>query len=238
MVGDPPVIDYPDQPDQEGGTSKAIPAGCPGSATPATDAAPASCRFNGSYAGTTWRLHPGYYPGGINLEAGTFYLEPGIYHVAGGIDPGGGSGPVSFRIAGGTASATTVAIGQSTLGGGILIFNGEHASLPDGRIILQGGDAGVNLLPLHDGSLWDSMVVFQDRDVCVDMSIVGGSSSMQVRGVIYVPCGKVIAEGNGGTVETDQIIAYRFQMKGDIGSLTVNYDDAFLPDATYAGLVE
>jgi ribosomal protein S27E len=82
------------------------------------------------------------------------------------------------------------------------------------------------------------MVVFQDRDVCVDMSIVGGSSSMQVRGVIYVPCGKVIAEGNGGTVETDQIIAYRFQMKGDIGSLTVNYDDAFLPDATYAGLVE
>jgi hypothetical protein len=216
----------------------AIPNGCPGSAVPASDAVPAACRFTGSYAGTTWRLYPGYYPGGINLEAGTFYLEPGIYHVAGGFDPGGGVGVVSFRIAGGGASVTSTATSGTTVGGGILIFNGEHATLPDGKIVLQGGAAGVNLWPLDDGSVWDKIVVFQDRDVCTDMSIVGASSSMQVRGVIYVPCGTVVAEGNGGAVVTDQIIANRFQMKGNIGSLTVSYDDDFLPEATFAGLVE
>jgi hypothetical protein len=238
MTGDPPEIEYPTPPAQEGGAAAPIPAGCPGSATAATDAVPAACRFNGSYAGTTWRLYPGYYPGGINLEAGIFYLEPGIYYVAGGFDPGGGVGPVSFRIAGGGASVTSVAAGMPTLGGGILIFNGEHATLQDGKIVLQGGDAGVNLWPLNDGSDWQSMVVFQDRDVCVDMSIVGGSSTMQVRGVIYIPCGTVVAEGDGGAVITDQIIAFRFQMKGNIGSLSVLYDDDFLPPATYAGLVE
>jgi hypothetical protein len=228
MAGDPPVIVYPTAPSQEGGTTKNIPAGCPGSATPATDEVPATCEFAGSYAGTTWRLSPGYYPGGINLEAGTFYLEPGIYYVAGG----------GFRIAGGGASVTSVDSGGTTLGGGILIFNGEHATAADGQVVLQGGDAGVNLWPLNDGSLWDSMIVFQDRDVCLDMSIVGASSSMQVRGVIYVPCGKVVVEGNGGTVVTDQIIAFRFQMKGNIGSLTVAFDENFIPDVSYAGLVE
>jgi hypothetical protein len=46
------------------------------------------------------------------------------------------------------------------------------------------------------------------------------------------------AEGDGGTVVTDQVIAFRFQLKGNIGSLTVAYDDSFLPSNRVAGLVE
>lgn len=61
---------------------------------------------------------------------------------------------------------------------------------------------------------------------------------MQVRGTIYAPAAKIVAEGSGGAIITDQIIAFRFQMRGDIGSLTVAFDANFLPEATFAGLVE
>jgi hypothetical protein len=89
-------------------------------------------------------------------------------------------------------------------------------------------------------------LLFQDRDVCLDARIVGSASDMQVRGTVYIPGGPscpadhpvLIAEGNGGSVTLDQVIAFRFQMKGNIGSLTVAYDDDYLPTATVAGLVE
>lgn len=50
--------------------------------------------------------------------------------------------------------------------------------------------------------------------------------------------GEVVAEGSGGAIITDQVIAYRFQMRGDIGSLTVAFDENFTPKARFAGLVE
>lgn len=61
---------------------------------------------------------------------------------------------------------------------------------------------------------------------------------MQVRGTIYAPSALVVAEASGGTITTDQVIAFRFQLKGDAGSLTVAYEDDFLIDLTLAGLVE
>jgi hypothetical protein len=48
------------------------PAGCPGSTNPATAAVPRKCLFGGSFAGQTWRMYPGYYPGGVDLGAATF----------------------------------------------------------------------------------------------------------------------------------------------------------------------
>jgi hypothetical protein len=236
-TGNPPVIVYPTAPAQEPTATKPIPTGCPGSTAPATDVAPAHCRFDGSYAGSTWRLYPGYYPGGLSLAAGTFYLEPGIYYMGGG----------GIEVVGGGASVTSVDHLGTTLGGGVLFFNGDHAIAADGPINLAGGNAGVNIWPLDQpGAPWNALVLFQDREVCLDARIVGASSNMQVRGTIYIPGGPscsanqpvFIAEGNGGTVVTDQIIAYRFQMKGNIGSLTVAYDDDFLPDNSGAGLVE
>jgi Flp pilus assembly protein TadG len=234
---DPPNIEYPTPPVQVSGTTKAIPSGCPGGASEATHDVPAVCQFPGSYDGTTWRIYPGYYPGGIHLQAGAFYLEPGIYYLAGG----------GITINGGGASVTSVDAGGTSLGGGIMFYNGDHHIAADGPINLEGGDAGIQLWPIDDeDSPYNGIVVFQDREVCEDMRIVGASSHMEVRGTIYVPGGPtcpaghpvVIAEGNGGTVTTDQIIAFRFQMKGNIGSLTVAFDADFLPNVTVAGLVE
>lgn len=230
--GDPPEIVYPLPPAQVAGPAMALPTGCPDGdpLTPATDATPVLCRFTGAYTGTTWRMYPGYYPGGLWLEAGVFYLEPGIYIVADG----------GFRIAGATASVTSVDPGGTTLGGGILLFNTTHPSTTTspGQIVLQGGGAGVNLLPLDQGTPWDQLVIYQDPDISLDVSIVGGASTMQVRGTIYAPTATVVAEGSGGAVITDQVIAYRFRMRGDIGSLTVAFDSNFLPDVSFAGLVE
>jgi hypothetical protein len=226
---DPPVIVYPTPPPtEESATGMAIPDGCPGSAAPATHDAPATCHFPGSYSGSTWRIYPGYYPGGINLEAGTFYLEPGIYWIGGG----------GFRLAGGSASVTSVAENGTTLDVGIMIYNSTNPNMAAGQVILQGGDAGVNLWPLSMGTAWDGFVVFQDRSVTLDLEIVGASSSMDVRGVIYAPAARVLVQANGGMVTTDSIIANTFRMAGNAGNLTVAFGDDFLPPLTAAGLVE
>jgi hypothetical protein len=226
----PPNIVYPAPPDQVGGATKAIPAGCPDpeSEDAATHEEPLVCQFNGSYAGTEWRLYPGYYPGGLLFEAGTFYLEPGIYYAGGG----------GIQLRGASASVISVEAGTETRGGGVLLYNGDHATAPDGPFDLGGGGSSMYLEPLDAGSQWDGIVMFQDREVCLDARIVAAASDLEVRGTIYIPCGKLVVEGNGGSVTTDQIIAYRFQMKGNVGTLTVAYDDQFLPSNSVAGLVE
>ena len=84
----PSVPDLPLDAAQVSGPIKPIPNGCPGAVAPgipeATAAVPETCLFPSNYAGTTWRLYSGYYPGGIQLKAGDFYLEPGIYFIGGG----------------------------------------------------------------------------------------------------------------------------------------------------------
>jgi hypothetical protein len=231
------VIVYPIPPVQVAGATKSIPNGCPGGSAPATDAAPALCQFAGSYKDTSWRFYPGYYPGGITFEAGTFYLEPGIYYMGGG----------GFQLRGGFAALYSVDAGTTTTGGGVLIFNGNHATATSGEISLGGGGSRLQLLPLDaPGSPLDRIVIFQDREVCLDANIVGAASDMFVRGIIYVPGGDscpadhpvLIAEGNGGTVTVDQVIAFRFQLKGNSGGLNVAYDDNFTQGARVAGLVE
>jgi hypothetical protein len=82
----PTVPGYPADMVQVGGASKPVPAGCPGSgAQEATAENPKPCKVNaGSYADTTWRVFPGYYPGGFDLQKGSFLFEPGIYYIGGG----------------------------------------------------------------------------------------------------------------------------------------------------------
>ena len=223
------AIVYPTPPLQEGGPTKDIPTGCPGSATPGTDTAPAVCQFPGSYDGTTWRLYPGYYPGGIHIQSGTFLLEPGIYQTRGG----------GFQVNGGSAALTSVATGGTTLGGGVLIFNGHDDSdlALDGQIFLNGGDADISLWPLESGT-WAGMSVYQDADICLEVVLNGASSGMIVRGVIYAPCGHVKVNGNTGTVITDQIVANTFALIGNGGGLTIAFDEDFLPQLRLAGLIE
>ena len=82
------------------------------------------------------------------------------------------------------------------------------------------------------------IAIYQDADVCDDVTLNGSASGMTVRGVIYVPCGLVRANGDGGSIITDQIVAETFSITGHVGNLQVMYDDSFLPTLSLAGLIE
>jgi putative Flp pilus-assembly TadE/G-like protein len=234
-------------------TSKKVPDGCPGAQSPgapATAAAPKTCAFGGSYAGTAWRLFPGYYPGGLDFGKGTFYLEPGIYYVGGGgFVAGGGGGTTIDSI------VYAVAPGGTTSGaGGILIFNTEDAMFHSacsagtgtaaqciGKIQLNGGSADVNLQPLSDGSAWDGIIIFEDRDLSVtgdDVIINGGNSTLEVAGTIYVPKGDVRVNGSTGTLILDQVIASTYVINGNTGTIDVRYRSGVTAKIRGVGLVE
>jgi Flp pilus assembly protein TadG len=211
------------------------PSGCPGSADPATRVDPHLCKFAGSNAGQTWRIYPGYYSGGLDLGASTnnparFLLEPGVYYIGGG----------GFN--GANSVLTSVDPGGLTLGGGVLIFN---TTLPNGSgagpVTLNGGTAGLSLYPLDGAGVYapyDRMVIYQDRDVALDVTINGGSSDMQVRGLIYAPAAQIRVNGSTGTITVDQIIASTFNVNGSDGTINVAQDAGFLPELNLAGLVE
>jgi Putative Flp pilus-assembly TadE/G-like len=234
-------------------SSQSIPDGCPGAQppdSPATALDPRTCAFNASYAGTTWRFFPGYYPGGLDLGKGTFYFEPGIYYIGGGgFVAGGGGGSVVDSV------VWSVDPGGTTAGGGgVLLFNTEAYEFADecaagtgtadqciGPIRLNGGTADVNLQPLADGSDWDGMVIFQDRDFNIagkDVQINGGNSTLEVAGTIYVPGGDVEVNGSTGTIILDQIIAYTFKINGNGGTVDVRYRSGVQAHVSGVGLVE
>ena len=254
----PPVPTYPAAIQQVAGPPKNRPAGCPGSNSPASLSAPKTCTFGGSYDSTSWRLFPGYYPGGLNLGKGTYYLEPGVYYIGGG----------GFRAANG--GVVSVDAGTTTFGGGVLLYNTEaggdipdvpgyqfHAqcaagTAPDptvqclGPIGLNGGTSAVNLRPLGDGSIWDGLVVFQDRNLnfsradptLTDLQINGGGSTMEIAGTVYVPSGDVVTNGGSGTLILDQIIGYTFGLRGNGGTIDVRYRSGVTAEVSGAGLVE
>ena len=209
----------------------------------ATPDDPKPCHFTGAYNGTVWRLFPGYYPGGIDLAKGTYYLEPGIYYVGGG----------GFRAAGG--AVRSVNAGTAVFGGGILIYNSETPGFRDdcasgivtgapclGAILLNGSVAEVNLLPLNDGSAWNGMVIFQDRNLSLpgdEVTINGSTSTMEVAGTIYVPSGDVKVNGrHSSTFTLDQVIAWTFKVNGDGGTINVLYRSGVTAHVSGAGLVE
>lgn len=219
-------IVYPNPPMVVSGGSPSIPSGCPGSSSPASHTTPRLCRFNTN--GVTWRLFPGYYPGGFHFQKGTFYLEPGIYYI--------GGGGLDMNSSG--AALISVDPGGSTPGGGVLLYNGNHSSDTDGsELHLNGSSAGMHLLPMQSGP-YAGLVIYQDAAVCHRVTLNGNNSDVIVRGTIYVPCGEVQANGNGGTITTDQIVADTFDVLGNGGSLRVMYDSTFLPTLRLAGLVE
>jgi Flp pilus assembly protein TadG len=233
-------------PEHVSGSPSTIPEGCPGSATPATYSTPQSCRFGGSYSSSTWRLFPGYYPGGIDLRSGTYYVEPGIYYVAGGCReadcPRTGSGDrFTFRAAGSGVNLLSVNPGGTTLGGGIMIFNGKHSASPawpDGMIYLHGGGSVFHLLPLDQGSDWDNFLIFQHRANTQPLRIEGGGSNMDLRGIIYAPSADISTRGNTGTLTVDQIIAQSAEIRGGGGTINVAYNWDHLPLLRMAGLIE
>ena len=222
---EPPIPGAPNPMIQVSGPTRSIPNGCPGSASPATHAAPALCRLH--LTNTVWRLFPGYYPGGFSFQGGTYYLEPGIYYI--------GGGGLNMNSQG--ATLISVEPGGSTLGRGVLIYNGDHPTAGAGDVTLNGSGAGVQLWPMATGT-YAGIAIYQDADVCETVTLNGSSSAMIVRGVIYVPCGEMMANGSGGSITTDQIVAQIFKLTGNGGALNVLFDDAFLPSLRLAGLIE
>jgi len=83
------------------------PDGCPGSDDPATEVDPQLCTFN--TAGQIWVLSPGYYPGGLQVQKGTVYLQPGIYFIGGGgfkVLSGGGNQAFVYSVPAGYSTTT------------------------------------------------------------------------------------------------------------------------------------
>lgn len=219
----------------DNGKGLKVPARCPGGTNAATDAAPASCQFSSTYSGSEWRLFPGYYPGGINLQGGKFYMEPGIYHLAGG----------GLKTSGGGVTLISVDAGTTNLGGGVLLFNSTHPIASPGGIQLSGGDSTAQLLPLNydptceePSGPWDRYLIFQDPANSQGISINGSSSDMIARGLIYAPTADVTLNGNGGTLIIDAVIASTFQINGGGGNINVEYDACNLPTFTGYGLIE
>jgi hypothetical protein len=211
-----------------------IPDGCPGSASPATYAAPAVCQFQSSYKDTVWRLFPGLYPGGLKLQGGTFYLEPGIYYIGGG----------GIDITGNDTDTFSVAPGGTTgPAGGVMFYNTEVPSMVVGPVVLNGASADINLLPFdEDTSPYDGILLFQDRALNIDgddITINGSDSDMELRGTIYVPAGDVMVNGSAGKLTMDQVIAFTYKINGAPGSqLLALKDENYIVRIRAAGLVE
>lgn len=219
-----PPLANPVVPISSGGLS--IPTGCPGSDAPATAEDPATCSFTSSYKDTMWRLSPGYYPGGISVQAGTILLSPGIYYLGGGGFQANGTEAFVISVDAGATAAT--------LGGGVLLYNSEDSSIdhPTGvaaisPITLNGSEAKIQLLPLDIGSRWDGLVIFQDRSFppseSPTITINGDGALLSVTGTLYAPTALVKVTGSDGSAVTTQVIANQFDVTGN-GSFTVNYD--------------
>ncbi len=100
----------------------------------------------------------------------------------------------------------------------------------------------MDFYPLDNGSIYDGLIVYQDRDLDItgdDLVLNGSTSVLQVRGTIYLPAGDVRVNGSGGTTTTDQVIAKTFTVNGSSGSsVNVLFDEDFVFKFTQAGLVE
>ncbi|HSO28334.1 MAG TPA: pilus assembly protein TadG-related protein [Candidatus Sulfomarinibacteraceae bacterium] len=221
-----------------------IPAACPGGASPATDAAPATCAFSaGSMAGKTYRIFPGNYPGGISTSKAILFLEPGVYWL-------GGSG-LQIQSDGAVVSK---APGDNTglaPSGGVLIYNTVDP-LPSsgctgagcyGPISINGGGGTPTLAlePIENG-LYTGMVIFVDRDAAggggFDIDLNGENSVLNVTGTIYAPTASVRFNGSETDVLSAQLICYDFVVNGSGAAFSINYDPANLFHVKGVGLVE
>lgn len=238
----PPLPGAPAPIVQESGTAKAVPNGCPGSASPATAASPATCSFNSSYSGLAYRLFPGFYPGGLSFQAGTFYLEPGIYWIGGG----------GYKQNGTGNAVLSVDTGTTTFGGGVLFYLGQDpdptvqagcVTTPTGPGCfagwsMQGGASNLQLQGIQTGP-YTGMVIYVDRGFTgATVTLNGAATNFAIIGTIYAPTAMVVLNGNGATSFSAQIICYDFQANGNGGAINVPYGSAAFFHLKGIGLVQ
>jgi len=221
-----------------------IPNACPGGSSPATDVAPAVCSFSKpTMAGRTYRIFPGYYPGGIEVTRSTVYMSPGIYWI--------GGGGVEIRSSGGDHGAlVSKASGDNALltpSGGVLIYNSAASACATGGggcwgpIHLNGGDGSTLALRPIETGYYKNMVIYVDRDAplgSADIDLNGAGSTLDVTGTIYAPTSQVKFNGSETTVASAQVIAFNFQVNGSGSAFTIDYDADNLFHLRGTGLVE
>jgi putative Flp pilus-assembly TadE/G-like protein len=228
------------------GHTKAPPDFCPGAtgskAPSETQIKPCDVGGNGSaYANLAWILRPGEYPHGIAVTNGAkAYLLPGIYWLGGGGLSVSGNGSI-FTIA--DPSGANANISLAVWGGGVMFYNTTLPTIAGGAWSLNSNGATMKLkdldLPLTDpNSIYNHIVLFQDRTVTTSVTLNGSSSTTVVEGIIYVPGGQVKLNGNGGTLTVDQVIADTFDINGNGGTINVLRNTGVDAIISAAGLVD
>lgn len=237
LAGDPP-------------TTMGVPKNCPGGSPAPSETNPAVCKLapTGGYSGTAWTLYPGLYPGGLEVTSDTTaYLTPGVYWIGGG----------GLRVATGGSIRTIAAdatpdVETPEWGGGVLIYNSQlldqygNVILAAGPIVLDGSAATMQLKAMHatepdPNVIYNNMVIFQDRNVVItgySVTLNGSASGTQVEGLIYAPSGDVKLNGNGGSLELDQVIANTYMIDGNGGQIEILRRTGFDAVLVAAGLVE
>ncbi len=224
-----------------------IPANCPGGSAPATDAAPALCTFSKPTMNSkTYRIFPGYYPGGIETTRATVYMDPGIYWIGGGgvnVKSTGPSGVYGRLISKATGNSAGLAPS-----GGVLIYNSVDATACAagaggcyGPVHLNGGDGStLAFRPIQYGP-YKNMVIFVDRAAASgngDIDLNGASSTLDIAGTMYAATGNVKLNGGDSSAVSAQVICYNFQVNGSGSAFTINYDPGNLFHLRGSGLVE
>lgn len=159
---------------------------------------------NATYNGGTVTIDPGVYCGGISVGSSTVLtLNPGIYIIKDGV----------LKVAG----------GSSIQGDGVAFYlTGATASID-----IAGGGT-VNLSPPISGTLAGILFTRNPSDYGGQTDSFGGGASVQYAGIIYLPKGNIIFNGNSEStvlVSAAYIIAHSFSMNGG-GSLTLSNDYA------------
>lgn len=238
------------------GTAPAtLPKNCPGSTTaPPSTTSPAICKLaqTGAYAGLSWILHPGLYPGGLEITADTTaYLMPGLYWIGGGgiRVATGGSIMTIDEVTDAKPSAADVAweptrdhLTPPAGLGGVLIYNSDVPPA-GGPIVFDGSAATMKLMPLDvpesdPRSIYNNIVIFQDRSLAASVTLNGSASESVVGGLIYAPAAQIKLLGNGGTLTVGQIIVGTYDIKGGGGTINITDDDLFEAIIRAAGLVD
>ena len=228
------------------------PKNCPGGTPAPNEASPQLCKIpaTGGPSNVPWILYPGLYPGGIAVSQGrTVYLMPGIYWIGGGgLDIGGGASIVTIGTESDakpdvTTAPCALATTTGGLCGGVMFYNSKLPASPGGAFTLNGSGAIMKLaaldLPTTDpNSIYNTMVIFQDRTVTTPVTLNGSASSTIVEGIIYVPGAQIKLNGNGGTLIVDQVIADTFDINGNGGTIKVLRGTGIDAVIVAAGLVD
>lgn len=251
-IGGPAVQPTPLPPDITGTGSNTIPNGCPGSATPATQASPTGCKLQYN-SDKEIRIYPGTYWGGLELREGgsnpnvRVYMEPGIYYFAGG----------GFNVVGDIVVRTVDAGGMtfdvSSTTMGVLIYNTDDPGFRDaclagtvsgnmciGAINFQTTtDSDIDLRGDKIDEAFKNLLLFQDPNASSQPAISAeGHSTQTLIGTIYVPEALFKYSGNGtGEVLNTQIVCDEFDVKGG-GELNINYDPGSVYQFQGIGLVQ